>query len=103
MMTVGRPQRVSPSRILMHLGMPNGLGNSGKVMRLTQAALTKHSESLPQVAVRRLTWFVGESQRTGKSWGFAALLFASGIRKDWINRYTFVASAVASAQRELGI
>jgi hypothetical protein len=100
---LGRPQRITSSRILMRLGLPNGLANSGKSMKLTRAALGKHSETLPQCAVRRIRWCVDESKQTGKHWGLAALLFASGIRKEWIDQYSSVAQAVTYAQRELGI
>ena len=100
----GRPRRVSPTQILTHIGLPNGLSSCWKEFKSTRAALEKYSESAPQCAVRRLRWLVDKSKCTGKRWCLPTLLYRAGIRNsDWIGQYAFVAIAVASAQRELGI
>jgi hypothetical protein len=98
----GRPKRVTAARILVALGIPNGLGSSRKVMKLTRTALAKYSESIPECAVRRILWNVKEAKRTGKYWNPTSLWSATGRKLEWI-KDPAVARAVAFAVRELGL
>jgi hypothetical protein len=99
----GRPRRVSASRILQELGFPNGLGNSGRFLPQTQAALRQFSEGLQAGAIRRMQWLIAEGRRTGKRWDLASLLQWSGIHKEWLDQSRSIAEAVDSARRELGL
>lgn len=106
----GRPRRVTTARILTRLGFPNGLGQTGKHMKRTSAALRKHSEKFHECAIRRLKWFVEESKRTGERWNLSRLLLLSGIRRGRggrkersFEREPSVSRAVAFAKQELGI
>jgi hypothetical protein len=99
----GRPKRVSTTRILVALGLPNGLRSISKKMKMTRTALAKYSESLPDYAVRRILWNVEEAKRTGKYWT-PSLLFSATTRKstDWV-KDPAVSRVVAFAVRELGL
>jgi hypothetical protein len=97
----GKPRRVTKTEIVRALGFPNGLGTSGNKLPITNAALSKYSESLQHCATRRMWWFIEEANQTGKRWGLAELLHWSGFRQEWYDE-TEVKAAIESAKRAIG-
>ena len=103
LMRSGQPRRITASNILTQLGIPRRGRKLGARMALTEAALERHAETVPQIVVRRMKWLVHESRSTGKRWSLGRFLRRANLSEELIAQDETVAQAFAEARLELGI
>lgn len=81
----GRPQRISRTALLAHLGFAQGRFPYGHTLTKTEVALEQASESLLDVAVRRIGWLVADAKCSDRRLSLLGLIVKARVRPEWLD------------------